>query len=61
MLDVLGNIRAVCARELTKKFEEIKRGSITELIEHFSKNRPKGEFVILINQAMLKKGDKNAV
>ncbi len=39
----------VCARELTKKFEEVKKGSAKELREHFEKNPPRGEFVLLIN------------
>ena len=36
-------------RELTKKFETQFRGSISEAIEYYSKNKPKGEFVILIS------------
>ncbi len=52
MLGVFGNINVVCARELTKKFEEIKRASLTELIKHFNKAKPRGEFVILLNPAI---------
>ncbi len=37
----------VCARELTKKFEEVVRGTPAALLDHFSKNRPRGEFVLL--------------
>jgi 16S rRNA (cytidine1402-2'-O)-methyltransferase len=41
--------RYICvARELTKKFEEISRGKITEMIKKFSSARPRGEFVIVI-------------
>ena len=36
------------AREMTKKFEEISRGKTSDLIKKFSKIRPKGEFVIII-------------
>jgi 16S rRNA (cytidine1402-2'-O)-methyltransferase len=39
----------VCAREITKKFEEVKSGKASELVEYFLKKTPKGEFVILIN------------
>jgi len=39
----------VVARELTKKFEEFQRGSAKELLDHFLKHPPKGEFVILIS------------
>lgn len=53
--DTLGDIQAVfgdkeivCLRELTKKFEEIRRGSAKELSEHFSAQKPRGEFVVVI-------------
>jgi len=38
----------VCARELTKKFEEIKRGSLKEIQESLKKQKPRGEFVVVI-------------
>lgn len=44
----LGNRTVVIARELTKKFEQILSGSVSEIIQHFKKNAPRGEFVILI-------------
>jgi 16S rRNA (cytidine1402-2'-O)-methyltransferase len=40
----------VVARELTKKFEEIRKEKASLLIEHFSLHAPKGEFVILLNE-----------
>ncbi len=47
--DILGKDRKVAiGRELTKKFEEFVRGSVTEVLEHFEKNTPKGEFVLII-------------
>lgn len=39
---------AVC-RELSKMFEETKRGSIQELIDWYEKHPPKGEIVIVIH------------
>ena len=36
------------SRELTKLYEETKRGSITEIIEYFIRKVPKGEFVIVV-------------
>lgn len=48
VLEVLGDRQIVCARELTKKFEEIKRAKTSELIEHFTNNKPRGEFIIII-------------
>lgn len=47
--EVLENATVVCARELTKMFEEVKQGTAKELQEHFIKHPPKGEFVVLIN------------
>ena len=36
------------SRELTKKFEETLNGTALELVAHFEKNTPKGEFVVII-------------
>jgi 16S rRNA (cytidine1402-2'-O)-methyltransferase len=47
--DVLGDIFIVCARELTKKFEEIRRENVSALLRHFSEKKPQGEFVLLFN------------
>ena len=41
---------AAC-RELTKKFEQIVRGTIAEVQAHFEQNEPRGEFVLVINGA----------
>jgi len=48
----LGNRQIVIARELTKKFEEIKEGSVVELIDKFGRQKPKGEFVLIIMPAV---------
>jgi 16S rRNA (cytidine1402-2'-O)-methyltransferase len=45
--EVLGDPNMVCARELTKKFEEKKEGRASELLSHFESRKPKGEFVLL--------------
>ncbi len=39
------------ARELTKKFEEIKTDTIKNLLNHFKNNSPKGEFVIMLHKS----------
>ncbi|MCJ7507356.1 MAG: 16S rRNA (cytidine(1402)-2'-O)-methyltransferase [candidate division Zixibacteria bacterium] len=44
----LGDRNVVLARELTKKFEEIKRGKISQLIDYFTQKKIKGEIVILV-------------
>lgn len=43
-----GDRRIALARELTKKFEEVLRGSAAEILAHVQRSRPKGEFVIVI-------------
>jgi 16S rRNA (cytidine1402-2'-O)-methyltransferase len=48
MYDVLGNREIVVARELTKVFEEIKRGKILEFIAGKGQGRTKGEFTIIL-------------
>tara|TARA_S200000501_G_scaffold300045_1_gene287010 strand:+ start:2227 stop:2898 length:672 start_codon:yes stop_codon:yes gene_type:complete len=40
--------RLSVSRELSKKFEETLRGTVNELLLHFSKKVPKGEFVIVL-------------
>ena len=47
--EVLGDPIVACARELTKKFEELRKGPASEVYEHFMKIKPKGEFVLIIN------------
>ncbi len=46
--EVFGDIKIACLRELTKKFEEARREKVSELIAHFTKAKPLGEFVICI-------------
>ena len=40
--------RVAVVREITKKFEETVRGTVTEAIAHFKAHEPKGEFVIVV-------------
>ena len=49
MREVFGDVPVVVARELTKKFEELRRGRISETLAHFSNKRILGEFVVLLN------------
>lgn len=44
----IGNRRITICRELTKKYEEAKQATIDEMIEYYSQNEPKGEFVLVI-------------
>ncbi len=45
----LGNTRNACvSREITKLFEENRRGSLDELAKHYTATSPKGEIVIVV-------------
>jgi len=49
MAAVLGARDAAVARELTKLYEEVRRGTVTELAEHYAPvDPPKGEIVIVV-------------
>ena len=48
MKEIFGDREACVARELTKKFEEIVRGYLSEIVEKMKKKKPLGEFVILV-------------
>lgn len=46
---ILGNRDAVVARELTKRYEELRRGTLESLLESYEgQARPKGEVVLLL-------------
>ena len=47
-LETLGDRHVVVARELTKKFEEVYRGTLSEAIRKFQVSPPRGEFTILV-------------
>lgn len=46
--EIFGDREIACARELTKKFEEVIRATPLVILEKFQKQRPKGEFVLII-------------
>lgn len=48
ILDALGDRPAVLARELTKKFEEFRRGTLASLLAHYRAEEPRGEFVLVV-------------
>jgi 16S rRNA (cytidine1402-2'-O)-methyltransferase len=49
-LEVFGNRYAGIAKELTKMFESVRRGRISELLDYLE-DKPKGEYVIVIEGA----------
>jgi 16S rRNA (cytidine1402-2'-O)-methyltransferase len=48
LAEAMGSRRAVLARELTKKFEEMRRGTVQELLEGVRAVPPRGEIVLII-------------
>jgi 16S rRNA (cytidine1402-2'-O)-methyltransferase len=62
--EFFGNTRNACVcRELSKMFEEIKRGTVEELVQYYTANPPKGEIVIVVEGISKEelKGGKNLV
>lgn len=48
-IDVMPERQLCVARELTKKFEEFRRGTAGELLAHYEAHPPKGEIVLIIS------------
>jgi 16S rRNA (cytidine1402-2'-O)-methyltransferase len=62
MCEVLGEGRkAVVCRELTKRFEEVSRGSLAELAAAFDGRAVKGEIVVLVDRAPEQQADAATV
>lgn len=51
MFEVFGDRKIVLARELTKKFEEFFRTTLSQAIERYEVDNPKGEFVLIVSGA----------
>lgn len=49
LLETFGNRRIAVCRELTKLYQEIFRGNLNEAIQYFVDNRPRGEFVLVLD------------
>ena len=64
MFEILGNRKITLARELTKKFEEYVRTTLSSAIKKYEEEPPKGEFVLIIegkNKEELKLEEKEAL
>lgn len=46
--EALGDRRAAAVRELSKHFEEVVRGRLSQLEEHFATHPPRGEFTLVV-------------
>lgn len=54
---VSNNFETVICRELTKKFETVVRGKISEVEEILKKEPPRGEFVVVLKNSQVKNED----
>jgi 16S rRNA (cytidine1402-2'-O)-methyltransferase len=62
MAAVLGSREAVVARELTKLYEEVRRGSLADLQTHYANAPPpKGEIVILVGPPPIAEATDEAI
>lgn len=52
--------QASTSREISKIYEQTSRGTLRELIEHFTNTDPRGEFVIVVSGKETKKGNKKS-
>ena len=50
-INILPDRQLCVARELTKKFEEFRRGTAADLFRHYQAHPPKGEIVLLVQGA----------
>ncbi len=48
ILEKVGDRRVVVARELTKKFEEIVRGDVSDVLQKLNRTKSRGEYVIVV-------------
>ncbi len=49
VFEVLGNREVAICRELTKLFEEVRKGQLSDLVVHYNQvDRPKGEIVMVV-------------
>ena len=62
MIHSLGASRqAVICREMTKKFEEVSRGSLADLKDVFATREVKGEIVVLVDRAAQPEASEEAI
>jgi 16S rRNA (cytidine1402-2'-O)-methyltransferase len=57
----LGDRSCVVAREMTKQFEEVRRGTVGELRAYYEGTPPRGELVLVIGPGQVRVPDEDAV
>lgn len=56
-----GDRQAAVAREMTKQFEEVRRGTVGELRTYYEDNPPRGEIVVVLSAASVRVPDDAVV
>ncbi len=51
--EIRANVKIAVGRELSKMFEEVLVDDVEKIIEHFTNNPPKGEFVVMVFRSEL--------
>lgn len=60
LAEYLGADTPVAAvREISKLYEEVVRGSLTEVIQHFTTHEPRGEFVLIVGKSIKSNDEQN--
>jgi len=61
LMEVFSDRDAAVGRELTKRFEEVRRGTLSELLSHYSAEPPRGEITLLLGPAPAERADPEQV
>jgi 16S rRNA (cytidine1402-2'-O)-methyltransferase len=56
-----GDRQAAVAREMTKQFEEVRRGTVGDLRTYYEDNPPRGEIVVVLGAASVRVPDDSVV
>ncbi|WP_299816498.1 16S rRNA (cytidine(1402)-2'-O)-methyltransferase [uncultured Jannaschia sp.] len=59
--EVLGSREAAVCRELTKRFEEVRRGPLDTLADAYADEAPRGEIVVVVDRAAAREADPEAM
>ena len=51
----------VAVRELSKLYEEVIRGTLAEVIQHFTTHEPRGEFVLIVGKSTVSDKKQNII
>ncbi len=53
--------KVAAVREISKLYEEVVRGSLAEVIQHFTEHEPRGEFVLIVGKSTVSDKKQNII